>query len=391
MSIMPTDLYLLSEGKPPESEDLLRLITVGRELWVDYICERYLRNYIAKGGSKVKLLVGEKGTGKTHLLRLVLADAKELRYKTVYLSARSCRLSDLPALYREIAEKCVGEELVRGLCRQVAQKIKDTDYDGSDSFPRFIYDEFHSPKMAESRIRKEIANYFRDTDLNENFKTFGYVVTNSRMISSSTSNIEIACDWLRGIPADREVTRHRKELFLYGSLNRSNSRDWLNSLILLCKLAGYSGLIVAIDDLEVIMEKSDRKYIFTKNQALDICELVRQLIDDTELLSGCMFLLSGRKSIIEDNNRSFRSYDALWARLQTGLAEYRKFNPFADLVDIDKHLASSDRFLVTIFERIKELVADQKLETIPATDSRASASELQKIVIDAVHDGVRKR
>jgi chromosomal replication initiation ATPase DnaA len=37
---------------------------------------RYLKNYIAQGGSKVKLLVGGQGTGKTHLLRVVLADGK---------------------------------------------------------------------------------------------------------------------------------------------------------------------------------------------------------------------------------------------------------------------------------------------------------------------------
>ncbi len=87
MSFNVADLHLLSQGKPPESDDLLKAITFGRELWVDYIRERYLQNYIAKGGSKVKLLVGGHGTGKTHLLKLVLADAKDLNYQTVYLSA----------------------------------------------------------------------------------------------------------------------------------------------------------------------------------------------------------------------------------------------------------------------------------------------------------------
>ncbi len=243
--------------------------------------------------------------------------------------------------------------------------------------------------MAEDRIRKGIASFFRDTDLNAHFKAFGYVVSNNRMINPFPPNIEIACDWLKGIPANREITRDRKELFLYGKLDKSNARDWLNSLILLCKLAGYCGLVVAIDDLEIIMEKSNGKYIFTKNQALDVCELVRQLIDDTELLSGCLFLLSGRKSIIQDDNRSFRSYDALWARLQTGLADYGRFNPFADLVDVDKHLASDDRFLVSIFKRIQSTVAGQEIGTTITPEIGASASELCKMVIDAVCSTVR--
>jgi hypothetical protein len=75
----------------------------------------------------------------------------------------------------------------------------------------------------------------------------------------------------------------------------------------------------------------------------DICELVRQLIDDTEVLSNFLFLLSGRKNVIEDHRRSFRYYDALWIRLQTGLADYERFNPLADLVDVDKHLTSQGK------------------------------------------------
>ena len=386
MSIGISDLHLLSEGKPPETEEVLKLMTLGRKSWLDYIRERYLQNYIAKGGSKIKVLVGEKGAGKTHLVRAVLADAKDLGYQTAYLSAYKCRLSDLPTLYQEVAKQVVGEHLVRGLCLQIAKQIDETtEYDGSSVFSSYIYDKFPTPKMADDKVQEKIAQFFRNTDLSSSFKAFGYRVANNRMVNQSTENIEIACDWLKGLPADREVSKHRKGLSLYGKLNRTNARDWLNSLVLLCKLAGYKGLVIGIDDLEAIMEKANTgRYIYSKNQALDTCELVRQLIDDTEVLSGCLFLLSGRRDIIEDNNRSFRSYNALWARLQIGLADYSKFNPFADLVDVDKHLAAEDRFLLKIFEHIKVLIANQENDFTPPPGYREEASDLQKMVIDAV-------
>lgn len=385
MSIEISDLHLLSEGKPPENEELLKAVTLGSNLWVDYMRERYLQNYIANGGSKVKVLVGGKGTGKSHLLKITLANARELGYQTAYLSARQCRLSDLPSLYREIAMQVVQEHLVNGLCSQIAkQMFETTNYDGSGVFSPYIYSRFPTPKMADAEIQEKIGQFFRDNDLSASFKAFGYQVANNRMVNQSPTNIEITCDWLKGLSASREVSRYRKALFLFGKLDRNNARDWLNSLILLCKLAGYKGLVIGIDDLEVIMEKSNGRYIYSKNQALDVCELVRQLIDDTEVLSGCLFLLSGRKDIIEDNNRSFRSYNALWARLQIGLADYDRFNPFADLVDVDKHLASDDRLLPKIFERIKGLVANQEVDLTPPPDYRTANSELQKIVIDAV-------
>ncbi len=171
---------------------------------------------------------------------------------------------------------------------------------------------------------------------------------------------------------------------MFGKLNKTNARDWLNSLVLLCKLAGFNGLVVGIDDLDAIMEKVNGRFIYSKNQVLDTCKLVRQLIDDTETLRGCFFLLSGIRNTIDDNDRSFRSYDALWARLQAGLADYKQFNPFADLVDVDKNLASKDDFLLKIFEHIRRLLANEMYNLDLPSECRGRASDLQKVVIDAV-------
>jgi Cdc6-like AAA superfamily ATPase len=195
MLIEVSDLHLLSEGKPPKSEELLSKMTVGRELWLNYVRSRYLQNYIAKGGSKVKVLIGSRGSGKTHLLKALLADAGKLGYRTVLVSARQCRLSNTPSLYQEVAQHIVGEDLIRGLCRQIAKQIDETaEYDGASVFTPYVYNKFPTPKMAESKIQEHIGKFFRDIDLDACFKAFGYGVANNRMINQSPENIEIACD-----------------------------------------------------------------------------------------------------------------------------------------------------------------------------------------------------
>lgn len=385
MLLNQDDLYHLSKGQPPHSDALLQAMTLGREMWLNYMNDRYLQDYIAKGGSKVKLLIGGQGTGKTHLLKVILSDAKQLDYQTVYLSARQCRLHDLVSLYQEIATQAVNEGLVCGLCRRVAQAISSTtDYDGSGVFAPIIYDQYPGANLANEQIRKAAGELIKNTDLTSSFKAFAYQIILNRMVNHSPVNIELACQWLKGQAIDR---RDREALSLFEKLTKANARDWLNSLILLCKFAGKKGLVVALDDLEAITEKGENnRYLYTPKQVDDICELVRQLIDDTEVLSHCLFLLSGRKDIIEDHRRSFRSYDALWIRLQTGLADYERFNPLADLVDIDKHLVSQGKtFLSDIFKQIQNLIRGAKLETIqPPVNYRDSASELQQMVIDAV-------
>lgn len=140
------------------------------------------------------------------------------------------------------------------------------------------------------------------------------------MIDGNEKDIHLALKWLSG---DKLERYEKKDLLLFEQLQRVNARYWLNSLIRILKIAGMTGLVVAIDDLEVMTERSKEtgRFIYSPNAIKDICELFRQLIDDAELLNNFLLLLAGRREVIEDEKRGFVSYDALWMRLQTGLVQ----------------------------------------------------------------------
>lgn len=390
MNITESDIQRLINGSPPLHDELLKAMTIGREKWLDRMRSHYLENYFSNGGSKVKVLTGKQGTGKTHALRCVLSDAKFLGYATVYLSARNCRLNDLVSLYREIVDQLDKNELVTGLCRNVASQFIDhEEYDSSELFVTNtnLYERYPTTDSAAQAIQKEVTSLIREADLSSSFKTFIYRVICSRMISNPTSNIDILLDWLSG---KNDITRRDcKALSLFDKLDRTNARDWLNSLIQLLKLAGKKGLIIAIDDLEVITEKSLNTGRFSSKLAImDIYELIRQLIDDTEVLAHCLFLFAGDHAVIDDPNRGFKSYDALWIRLQTGLIKSDKFNAFADLVDIDQHLESQGKdFPNKVRKNLEKFLNDAAIdrEEYKHLDGyRSKYSDLQQRVIEAV-------
>ena len=393
MNIPETDIQRLINGSPPLHDKLLNAMTMGREKWLDRMRSHYLDKYILNGGSKVKVLTGKQGTGKTHLLRCVLSDAKSLEYTTVYLSAHDCRLNDLASLYRAIIDQIDKEELVTGLCRNVASKfsrfIDSEKYDPSELFVTnaYFYDTYPTTDEAAKVIQQEVTSLIRAIDLSSSFKTFVYRVTCSRMITDPTSNIDIPLDWLSG---KNVAPKDRKALSLFDKLDRANARDWLNSLVQLLKLSGKKGLIIAIDDLEVITQKSlSTGKFFSKAAIMDVCELIRQLIDDTEVLAHCLFLFAGDSAVIEDSNRGLKSYDALRMRLQTGLSKSDKFNAFADLVDVDKHLISQEGdFSLTVGENLRRLLDDAGIDRndYRHLDSlRTQSSDLQQQIISAVY------
>ncbi|MBE9019823.1 hypothetical protein C7Y66_10865 [Chroococcidiopsis sp. CCALA 051] len=367
MHIDELDIEDLRSGQPPLNPELLTKMTLGRKLWLERVRDYYLVNYIANGGSKVKVLVGNEGSGKTHLLRCTLQDAETLGYETVYLSARDCddyRLNNLPRLYRAITGQIDKERLVRGLCCCVARQLGYTvdKYDGTDFFlPVYIEDAELPRDEAIREIKKAAGKVFRHIDFGPSFRAFAYRIVNDRMIRGNEKDIKLALEWLSG---EKLARRERNDLLLFEQLQKTNARYWLNSLIRLLKIAGMTGLVVAIDDLEVITERSNEtgRFIYTINAIKDTCELFRQLIDDAELLNGFLLLLAGRRETIEDEKRGFISYDALWMRLQTGLVQ-KKFNPLADMVDTDAHLAvNGSDFPSRVQTHLRQILSEMGLE-----------------------------
>ncbi len=340
MNIDELDLEDLKSGVPPSNAGLLAGMTQGREDWLDLFQEYYLYNFIGRGhGSKVKVLVGSEGVGKTHLLRCVEQDARALGYAAVYLSLRDLdyRLNNLPILYRTIVGQIDKEALVRGLCRRVAECLGygQDEYDGSGRLlPLLVEKEGWAVGDARKEIRIAIGQSFRGLDAVPAFTTFCFLATVTRLVNGQDEPLGTALRWLAG---EKLALGERKATNLFETLQKSNARAWLNSLIQILNIAGMVGLVVLIDDLDEIARPmpGTRRYFYATGAVSDTHELFRQLIDDTELLNGFVLLMAGRREIVEDERRGFKSYEALWMRLQSGLLPGKHFNPYCDIVDLD--------------------------------------------------------
>lgn len=346
MMMYDRDLVALQAGQPPHSTELLEAMTIGRQVWLDHVKNHYLTNYIARGGSKVKVLVGSDGSGKSHLLRNVEVDAGKLGYAVVSLSAREIthRLNDLPNLYRAISQKIDKAKLARGLSNAVATRLgyDQSRYSGEGSLVPVLMEDGLSRYDAEREIRSAAAKIFRHVDFGPSFVTFAFTIARDGLLAEP-GDYRLQFKWLNGEKLEKY---EQQETGLLEQLKKMNSRYWLNSLIKLLILAGFTGLVVTIDGLEIMTERSPEtgRFLYSKTAIEDTCEIFRQMIDEVELLNGFFLLLSGRRSIIEDLKRGFKSYEALWMRLQTGLVPSVRFNPYSDIVDVDAHCEALGSF-----------------------------------------------
>lgn len=363
MPIGIEDIELLRKGQPPEDSELLKEMTLGGDAWLDFLYEHYLENHILDGGSKVKVLVGAEGSGKTHLIRNIQKEALDLGYQTVYISLYDMerRVSDIVNLYKRFAASIDRERLAIGLCQRVGKELgySEDQYDGKQPIlPILVEKEGLNQAEARREIRIAVSRIIRNSDLSPSFNVFTAQILNNNLIGEEGVHSEICWKWFAGEklePLEKRATK------LYDRLTRANARVWLYSLIRLVRLSGSSGVVLLIDNLEATTQRvpETNRYRYTPNAIKDTCELFRQLIDAAELLEHFFVVMAGRPEILTDEHRGLKSYEALWMRLQTGLVPSEGFNRYADIIDtgqLIKKLGGVEEFAKQVDLLLREII-----------------------------------
>lgn len=393
MALVVEDLINLRNGAAPTNLDLIQDMTLGTEVWLRRFIPYYLEQYIPSGGSKVKVLVGGEGSGKSHLLRYMQKAANDRQYTAVYLSARSAgpKLCDVPNLYRLIAGALNMEQLVTDLSRKVAESLGygATIYNGQDKLLPYIMEEGYGAPDSAREIRIAAARLLKNADLSPACFTGAFTLLKDRLIADDPEGKKAALRWLAGEKLERF---ERKDSGLFESLQKATARRWLDSLLKLIVLSGQQGLVVLIDDLDMLYERSPKtgRFYYTPANIKDTYELFRQLIDDADLLRNFLLVLAGRRNMLDDDRRGFKSYEALWMRLQTGLVPSGRFNPLCDIVDVDEHLnALGDDFPASLSRHLNDVFSQYGLKKKPRENALAlmPSSALKSVVMNAVYTG----
>ncbi|MCD6578752.1 DUF2791 family P-loop domain-containing protein [bacterium] len=367
MSIKSEDIKLLCQGQPPDDYTLLDEMTLGHNAYLDFVEEHYLKNYILSGGSKVKLLVGPEGWGKTHLLRFIQNSAEKLGYQTVFISLQDQKKPlNIVDLYKQCASSVDQDLLSAGLCQRVGKELgySEDKYKGDEPILPTLIEEGLTRGEAIREIRKAVKRITRESDLSPSFNVFIYNLLASSLIGNTNKMDEICWKWFKG---EKLEYYEKKSSHLFDKLNRINASVWLYSLIRLVQLSSSSGLVLLIDNLDAITQRDPetQRYRCTPNVGKDIYELFRQLVDATELLEYFFVLIAGRPEILSDERRGLKSYEALWMRLQTGLISSEHFNRFADMVDIERlirDVGGIDKFAKDANDRLREIIEKNNLD-----------------------------
>lgn len=176
----------------------------GIHFLTDFWQEKYLREYIRNGGSKIKFVTGRQGSGKTYFLRLMVSIARQENYKVVRFSARDVWMHDFREIYIEIFRQCDIMECLKAVSRHLIQEM---GFDGQEipegmRFIDYLSQNGSGDAITKREIRSQLRQIFLENPLlDNNFALACSMLTGSILGYPvlEEQNREMLLAWLRWI------------------------------------------------------------------------------------------------------------------------------------------------------------------------------------------------
>ncbi|MGH4038240.1 MAG: BREX system ATP-binding domain-containing protein [Sphaerochaeta sp.] len=351
--------------------------TSGVEFITDFWEKHYLKEYIKAGGSKIKFITGSKGSGKSYLLNLFTQLSKNNGYLTVSFSANEVPLNDFKFIFLEILEKCNLDDLMYKCSIKIIEEMgyDSTEINQDESFIDYLASLGKNDALERGEIRNQLRKLFKENPRMDNNFSIACALLCGGILGQpflEDYNKELIMSWLTNEKGFR-LTSLRKLGMSPARINKFNARQMLQSLSELVMLSGYSGLIVTIDDLDVIVDRSSLAPIhYTKMKREDTYESIRQLIDDIDNFKNIMFLFGCSKDLIDNEKMGMKSYQALWMRIQNEVGN-DKINKFSDIIDMNEiaRQVYTPDLLISMSKHFSQQILNKEIEPTVITKETA--------------------
>ncbi|MFC4352274.1 ATP-binding protein [Fodinicurvata halophila] len=290
-------------------------IQVGRAKEIEALTQDLDR--IADGGSAFRLVIGEYGSGKTFFLGVIRSIA--LQKKLVCINA------DLSPDRRLHASGGQARNLYSELMRNMATRNKPDGNALNSVVERFVTE---ARKEADSQGRNvQDVIHDRLSALTEMVGGYDFAsVINAYWRGHEEGNETLKTNAIRWLRAEYSTkTEARSDLGVRTIIDDASLYDALKLMSLFVRQAGYSGLLVNLDEMVNLY-----KLASAQARRANYEQILRMLNDCLQgSVEGLGFLLGGTPEFLMDPRKGLYSYEALQSRLaensfakQAGVVDY---------------------------------------------------------------------
>ncbi len=308
--------------------------------WVSFIERTYLNDFIAKGGASIKFAVSLDDTGPQEALELVRSTAIEQSYLPVEVDASVTRFHMIDQVFFRIAEQVPWQDLARSFVRMQAaqaayQLCKESDQPSAEAIAE-VNDTDAGIVLNELR-RRLSKTVYKDAALAKDFRVAMMSLCMAELVGGQEGAVQSSAitEWLTG--QNRAVSAV-KPYGIFSRISRNNARFLLESLFVWVRMNELNGTVVLFNTQRLtVLRRPPDGVFYTRPALLDSYEVLRQFIDSTDRLVGCLLVIFPAQEFLETEpgTRGIGLYQALKARVYDEVHDKRLVNPMASLVRLD--------------------------------------------------------
>lgn len=320
----------------------LQHIQVGRSEEVQALLHDIER--IQDGGSTIRFIIGEYGSGKTFFLHLIRSIAHEKKLVTVH--------ADLAPDRRIHATGGQAQNLYAELMRNMATRTTPDGNALSNVIEKFISSARNTARGSEESVEDII--HTRLENIKEMVGGYDFAdVVASYWGGHQSGNDELKSNAIRWFRAEFTTkTDAKNALGVRTYIDDASVYDHLKLLAKFVRLAGYNGLMVGIDEMVNLYKLNSG--IARRNNYEQILRIVNDCLQGN--VEGLGFLMCGTPDFLLDTRKGLYSYEAL----QTRLAENR-FASKAGVRDLSGPLVRLNNLkpedIYVLLDKIREVFA----------------------------------
>ncbi|BEP28026.1 BREX system ATP-binding domain-containing protein [Helicovermis profundi] len=249
----------------------------------------------SKGVSEVKVISGSYGSGKTFLLNMLKKEALNKDFIVSYIHIKKgFNLNNLNDFYYNLMHNLFVK----------SREGLNTSFD--DLFNLWINNLQNSPFKGSAS--KEISYVVGELERYNSAFARAFLTYIRAKIQKKTKISNTIMEWITG---EKNIPYELKqEINLVGQINNLNSLDFLKAFIKLIDLMGYKGLVILIDEFDLLINEN----ITIRNASYQNLRLLIDLISSSEI-EKTFLALTTTNTLLYDEEKGFKSYPALSQRL----------------------------------------------------------------------------
>lgn len=303
------------------------------------IRREYLNSFIKHGGATVKFAVPMEDGDYGELQSALRKTAEDENYFFSSADAVSTKIHMIDKLFYAVARQIDWDDLSRTFVREI---FAQNGYALPAQNDGFDFQHIAAINRREEKfLRKEVQSWFEDKIFHDFNMSQEFRIAMIRLcleqldpVGPSSFLSNAVKEWLRG---ELRLISALKDALIFQKITRNNARHMLFSLIHWLRVNGKNGLVLVVDITRYLVSvrsgNPDDGFFYSIPALLDAYEVLRQFIDSTDEMEGCLIVVLASKNVLDlDDRRGLRSYEALQLRIWDEVRDKQRPNPLASLV-----------------------------------------------------------